>query len=274
MERCHHQWPNRDWSAFASTSCYIAARSSFRRSRFCPPQSLFLVAAERINEFLHIGGINKNDRAKTMAALLLSVIDEPPNLETKLPVLIGEINSRSDAILSQHCKPEFAPYVRILPPSNANNHVKFKAALVKTIQELQNLNIRSAMNSSTDILGQFYEVFLKYGNGAKEIGIVLTPRHITRFAVDAVGVSPNDIVLDVACGTGGFLVAAFDYVKRTSTEVQRDRFKKYNIFGIEQDTAVAALAIVNMIFRGDGKNNIIEGNAFSTFLRKRTVNGH
>jgi hypothetical protein len=47
--------------------------------------------------------------------------------------------------------------------------------LVKTILELLNLNICSAMNSSTDVLGQFYEVFLKYGNGAKEIGIVLTP---------------------------------------------------------------------------------------------------
>ncbi len=34
------------------------------------------------------------------------------------------------------------------------------------------------MNSGTDVLGKFYEVFLKYGNGAKEIGIVLTPRHV------------------------------------------------------------------------------------------------
>jgi type I restriction enzyme M protein len=238
---------------------------------FTPPQSLFLSAAERINEVLHIGGINKNDRAKTMAALLLSVIEEPPNLETKLPVLIGEINSRSEAILTQHFKPEFAPFVRILPPSNSTNHVKFKFALVKTIQELQNLNIRSAMNSSTDVLGQFYEVFLKYGNGAKEIGIVLTPRHITRFAVEAVGVLSDDIVLDPACGTGGFLVAAFDHVRRNSTDAQREHFKKNNIFGIEQESAVAALAIVNMIFRGDGKNNIVEGNAFSTFLKKRTV---
>ena len=171
---------------------------------YSPPQRLFLNAAERINEILHIGGINKNDRAKTMAALLLSVIDEPPNLDTKLSVLIGEINSRSEEILRQHRKPDFAPFVRILPPTNTTNHVKFKAALVKTIQELQNLNIRSAMNSSTDVLGQFYEVFLKYGNGAKEIGIVLTPRHITRFAVDAIGVDSDDIVLDPACGTGGF----------------------------------------------------------------------
>lgn len=241
---------------------------------YSPPQILFLNAAERINEILHIGGINKNDRAKTMAALLLSVIDEPPNLDTKLSVLIGEINARSESILKAHSKADFAPFVKILPPTNTTNHVKFKSALVKTIQELQNLNIRSAMNSSTDVLGQFYEVFLKYGNGAKEIGIVLTPRHITRFAVQAIGVSCDDIVLDPACGTGGFLVAAFDHVRATSTQQQRDRFKKHNIFGIEQESAVAALAIVNMIFRGDGKNNITEGNSFSTFLTKKTVNGH
>ena len=104
-------------------------------------------------------------------------------METALPVLIGEINTRSEAELRANGKPEFAPFVKILPPTNTTNHVNFKAALVKTILALQNLNIRSAMNSSTDVLGQFYEVFLKYGNGAKEIGIVLTPRHVTRFAV-------------------------------------------------------------------------------------------
>ena len=241
---------------------------------YSPPQRLFLNTAERINGILHMGGINKNDRAKTMAALLLSVIDEPPSLDTELSVLIDDINSRSRAVLKVHGKPDFAPFVNILPPTNTTNHVKFKAALVKTIQELQNLNIRSAMNSSTDVLGQFYEVFLKYGNGAKEIGIVLTPRHITRFAVEAIGVSHDDIVLDLACGTGGFLVAAFDHVRKNSTLQQRDHFKKYNIFGIEQESAVAALAIVNMIFRGDGKNNITEGNCFSTYLTKKTVSGH
>ena len=220
---------------------------------------------------LHVGGINKNDRAKTMVALLLSVVDEPPNLETSLPVLIGEINTRSKAVLSENGKPEFAPFVAILPPTNTTNHVKFKAALVRTIQELLNLNIRSAMNSSSDVLGQFYEVFLKYGNGAKEIGIVLTPRHIARFAVEAVGVSPTDLVLDPACGTGGFLVAAFDQVRRVGTKSQLDRFKRFNLFGIEQESYVAVLAIVNMIFRGDGKHNITEGNCFTTNLQPATI---
>jgi predicted RNA methylase len=223
---------------------------------------------------LHEGGINKNDRAKTMAALLLSVVKQPPNLDTALPVLLEEINGRSKYILTENGKPEFAPFVHILPPTNVTNHVKFKMALVKTIQALLDLNIRSAMNSSSDVLGQFYEVFLKYGNGAKEIGIVLTPRHITRFAVEVVGVDSNDVVLDPACGTGGFLVAAFDHVRRNGTPQQLDRFKEYNLFGIEQESYVAVLAIVNMIFRGDGKHNIAEGNCFTTHLRTKTVNGH
>ncbi len=166
---------------------------------FTPPAWLFVHAAERINEILHGGGINLNERAKTMAALLLSVIHEPPNLETTLPVLIGEINARSKAELTENGKGQFARFIEILPPTNHNNHVKYRSALVRTILQLQSMNIRSAMNSSTDVLGQFYEVFLKYGNGAKEIGIVLTPRHITRFAVDAIGVGPNDFVLDLSC---------------------------------------------------------------------------
>jgi type I restriction-modification system DNA methylase subunit len=43
-----------------------------------------------------------------------------------------------------------------------------------------------------------------------------------------------------------------------------NKFKTSGIYGIEQDPEVVALALVNMIFRGDGKNNIIEGNCFTT----------
>jgi type I restriction enzyme M protein len=53
-----------------------------------------------------------------------------------------------------------------------------------------------------------------------------------------------------------------------------DRFKQFNMFGIEQESYVAVLAIVNMIFRGDGKHNITEGNCFSIHMGPRAVNGH
>ena len=133
-------------------------------------------------------------------------------------------------------KPEFYDYVRIAQPTTQANHKKFKGALVKTIQELTNLNIRSAMNSGDDILGEFYEVFLKYGNWAKEIGIVLTPRHITRFAVKILNVGTKDIVYDPTCGTGGFLVSALDFAKRNAATSDLSAFKTGGIFGVEQET--------------------------------------
>jgi len=241
---------------------------------FAVDESVFIKAAERINRTLHVGGINKNDRARVMAALLLAILENPgPNVESELLVLIDDINTRTKAVLRKSSKPEFHPFVVIQPPSNAENHVKYRTAIIQTFQELNNLSIKSAMNSGTDVLGKFYEVFLKYGNGAKEIGIVLTPRHVTRFAVDVLGVTPNDVVLDPACGTGGFLVAAFDHVRATASAMQVDRFKQHNLFGMERESYIAILAIVNMIFRGDGKNNIVEANCFSKFLQPTTTQG-
>jgi len=237
-------------------------------------EKLFLRKAEKINEILHFGAINKNYRARVMAALLLALIDDtPPNVDASPSVLIRDINGRAEAVLEQHEKPEFYEYIKISLPPTEDNHIKFKKAIVQTIQELNNLNIRSAMNSGADVLGKFYEVFLKYGNGAKEIGIVLTPRHITKFAADVLNISLNDILLDPTCGTGGFLVAAFDYIKNGSTKKQIERFKQNNLFGVEQETEVVALAIVNMIFRGDGKNNIVDGNCFQKYLTATTKNG-
>jgi SAM-dependent methyltransferase len=236
-------------------------------------ERIFLSTAEKINSILHKGLINKNNRAKVMSALLLALVDETqPNVNASPSVLINDINSRANAVLQREGKPEFFPFIRLSLPSTPDNHLKFKIALIQTIQELNNLNIRSAMNSGTDVLGKFYEVFLKYGNGAKEIGIVLTPRHITKFAVDILDIRLNDIVFDPCCGTGGFLVAAFDKVKRNFEEEDTNLFKQHNIFGIDSDPDVVALAIVNMIFRGDGKNNIIEGNCFQKYLNLKRIN--
>ncbi len=234
----------------------------------------FVSKAERINEILHLGAVNPHNRANVMAALLLSMLDDTePNIEASPSVLINDINGRVRRVLKNQGKEEFFEYIKLALPSTEDNHVKFRKAIVDTLQELHILNIRSAMNSGADVLGKFYEVFLKYANWAQDLGIVLTPRHITQFAVEVSDVNNRDIVYDPTCGTGGFLVSAFDYVKKNSNTGQIERFKRNNLFGIEQDAGVASLAIVNMIFRGDGKNNILEGNCFSKFLKPHSNNG-
>jgi type I restriction-modification system DNA methylase subunit len=236
----------------------------------------FFRAAEEINEILHDNAINKDYRARFISALLLALSDGSDiNLDEKnTSVLIHTINAKVEAILHKFNKREFSKFIKIDEPSSADNHIKVRNAIVKTVQSLLGLNIRSAMNSGRDILGHFYEVFLKYGNGAKEIGIVLTPRHVTSFAAATLDIQANDLVLDPACGTGGFLVAAFDEVRRKSTNSDVESFKEHGMYGIEEQDPVIALAIVNMIFRGDGKNNMIEGNCFNKWLGLKTSDGH
>jgi len=129
-------------------------------------------------------------------------------------------------VLKKEGKQDFSRFIHIDMPSSEDNHIKLRTAIIKSIQILLELNIYSAMQSGKDVLGKFYEVFLKYGNGAKEIGIVLTPRHITRFAAEVMDIQQNDLVLDPTCGTGGFLVAAFDEVKKKKSK-DFDKFKKY-----------------------------------------------
>ena len=139
------------------------------------------------------------------------------------------------------------------------------------MQHLREINIRSAINSGTDALGQFYETFLKYANDASEMGIVLTPRHVTKFAVDVLNIEHEHAIYDPTCGTGGFLVAALDEIRARHSTTHHDvydRFRNDYLYGVEQADDVFGLALVNMIFRGDGKSRIFNGNCFdSVFVR-------
>ncbi len=233
----------------------------------------FLETAENINEVLHENSINKDYRARFISALLLAMSDgKEIDVTQECDVLIDTINSRVKSILKKHDKLNFSNFIKIDEPSSADNHIKIKEAIKKTYQELLNLNIRSAMNSGKDVLGKFYEVFLKYGNGAKDIGIVLTPRHITRFASEVLDINSKDLVLDPCCGTGGFLVSAFDEVrKKTKSKDDFENFRLNGLYGVEEQDAIISLAIVNMIFRKDGKNNMIEGNCFMKWLNAKTI---
>lgn len=234
------------------------------------PEAKYISAAEEINEILHNAGINKNKRARFIAGLILSLsIEEEVDLKienTKL--LVKNINNLIERKLEEVEKENFFDFLKLELPPSPENHIKYRQAIIETLKELQTLDIKNAMASGKDVLGEFYEKFLKYGNGAKEIGIVLTPRHITKFAVEALDIKPNDYVLDPACGTGGFLVSAFDHVRNNASDKQVDEFKNHHIFGIEQDDEVVALALVNMIFRGDGRNNMNEGNCFQKNIEK------
>lgn len=238
------------------------------------PDEQLLKAADEINKNFHQAGIKKAFRATIVASMLLSLLgDTDPNIDASPDILINEINLRAREELKNHGKEDAARHIEIQLPEKPDAKSRFKEAIVDAFFILRKINIKAAMRTGSDILGRFYETFLKYGNGAKDLGIVLTPRNITEFANEVLNVTYRDILYDPTCGTGGFLVSGFYRVKHNSTKDQLETFRTCRIFGIDLQASVEALAIVNMIFRGDGRNNIINDDCFKRGLVATTVGG-
>ena len=126
--------------------------------------------------------------------------------------------------------------------------------------------------SNYDIIGKFYEEFLRYAGVANvKKGIVLTPRHITTLFTDLIDLRLNDVFLDPACGTGAFLIAAMnkliEIINQSEIPSKSERIsdiKKYQLIGFEKNATMYSLAISNMLFRGDGKSHISYCDFFSS----------
>lgn len=116
-----------------------------------------------------------------------------------------------------------------------------------------------------DVLGRFYGEFLRYAGGDKKgLGIVLTPHHITELFTAIAAVTPNDTVVDTCCGTGGFLIAAMtamDSIVGDNDKLRRD-IREHRLIGVEDQPHMFALAVSNMILRGDGKANLYRSSSF------------
>ena len=114
-----------------------------------------------------------------------------------------------------------------------------------------------------DIIGNFYGEFIRYtGGDAQGLGIVLTPKHITEIFADLAKLNKNSIVLDTCCGTGGFLISAMKKMTAGASEIERLKILENSLIGVEQEPSMFALAVSNMILRGDGKTNLYQGSCF------------
>jgi type I restriction-modification system DNA methylase subunit len=74
--------------------------------------------------------------------------------------------------------------------------------------------IEEARLLQTDLLGDAIESSLSETGGTKDIGLFRTPDHIRQFMTALVEPTFDDTVFDPACGTGGFLFDAFEFVMR------------------------------------------------------------
>ena len=124
------------------------------------------------------------------------------------------------------------------------------------------VDISECINSNEwrgeDVMGIFFNEFNRYKKKS-EAGQVFTPEHITDFMYRILQVGKDDRVLDGCCGSGGFLVKAMANMIQEAGGVQTEKaklIKSKQLYGIEFDREIYALACANMLIHKDGKTNL------------------
>lgn len=233
--------------------------------------------SKKINTLLRT--IDSQKRPILLSSLLISLY-EPTNYSNSFPLIYSNMDGKT--ILKN-----LYPTIEGVLKNEGIPLEKLKALegelkSIETDQTLQNTDILKVIltdlnktiiplfeshfssNSNYDIMGKFYEEFLKYaGVSNVKKGIVLTPRHVTSLFTKLVPIKSDDVILDLCCGTGAFLIAGMNELikliegsNRTDKEEAIKNVKEKQLVGFELNSTMYICAISNMLFRGDGKSQI------------------
>lgn len=153
---------------------------------------------------------------------------------------------------------------------NKNDTLKLSSkVLAFTVSQLQRYNLFSMDN---DIKGLIFQKVI--GRGQKgERGQFFTPDPIVDFMVNFLKPKSNELVMDPACGTGGFLRQVISYTRKNSSEDYNMKdYINNNIFGIEINPNIARVANLRFIFEGSSASNVICCNALNEFDELKNCN--
>ena len=140
---------------------------------------------------------------------------------------------------------------------NSTENQKAIDNFIDNIVEISD-SINSDFWNGEDVMAIFFNEFNRY-KGKSESGQVFTPDHITSFMYKLIKVNKDDIILDAACGSGAFLVKAMCNMIKEAGGISTKKalkIKQDQLYGIEFDRQIYALACANMLIHKDGKTNI------------------
>jgi len=132
------------------------------------------------------------------------------------------------------------------------------------------INDETWVGMDIDVKGEIYEGLLeKNAQDTKSgAGQYFTPRALIKAIVEAVKPQPMSSICDPACGTGGFLLAAHDFIsKNYSLDKDQKQFLKFNTFkGWDIVDNVARLCVMNLYLHGIGgeESPIVPGDALAS----------
>ena len=142
----------------------------------------------------------------------------------------------------------------------------------KVVTAIKNLPLQDR-----DLKGDIYEYMISKLQTAGRIGQFRTPRHIISMMVRLLDPQLTDTIADPACGTGGFLIVAGEYVRknneqalRLNTNNARDHFQNKMFTGYDTDQTMLRITAMNTILHGMDNATI----AFNDSLSKNNTDSN
>jgi type I restriction enzyme M protein len=126
-----------------------------------------------------------------------------------------------------------------------NNYMKSGINIRKVLNKLNEIDFNIAKDRHA--FGELYETILKELQSAGKSGEFYTPRAITEFICEMINPKLGEKILDPSCGTGGYLTAAVEHLRKEANSVEDIESLAKNIIGWEYKPLPYLLATTNLI---------------------------
>jgi type I restriction enzyme M protein len=144
---------------------------------------------------------------------------------------------------------------------DAYNYMKNGILVRQVVNKINELDFTTAEDRHQ--FNDIYETILKELQNAGSAGEFYTPRPVTQFIVDMVNPKLGDIVLDPACGTGGFLISTLNHLKKSIKTTEDQKILEKTLRGIEKKPLPHLLCMTNLILHDIEVPSIKRDNSLS-----------
>ncbi|OQX80235.1 MAG: hypothetical protein B6D64_03550 [Bacteroidetes bacterium 4484_276] len=144
------------------------------------------------------------------------------------------------------------------------------------VNKLQDISLS---DSSSDATGLAFQKFLSHHEKDGR-GQFFTPEPIIDFCVNIIQPKPNETIIDPACGSGGFLFSALEFIKSQNANFNIIDTIRNNIYGIDINKSIARIAKMKLILEANVETNISNTNSLNDideirldFINKKVKKG-
>ena len=226
-----------------------------------------LEVIEQFTYLLFIKGLDDKEIVKENDALLLGIDFDRTFPEDKQNLRWSKFKNFEAETMYDVVANEVFPFIKSLHTNKDSAYAKYMGdaifkiptplMLTKIVDGIDNID----MDENKDTKGDLYEYLLSKVATAGTNGQFRTPRHIIDMIVKLMKPTPQDVIVDPAAGSAGFLVSSQAYLRENHADLflvqgLKEHFNNNMFYGFDMDRTMLRIGAMNMMLHGVDNPNI------------------